>query len=135
MDGGIGVVLDSTPTIDATAPAATDCQALTTFKAHALTELKNNCASCHAGSEANAVASMDLTKIDATSDAELVLACDQIRSRINLQNPDDSGFYLAPDPDSISNHAFKFPNPTSSESFATFKTAVDIWVKAELVTP
>lgn len=116
----------------ATSTSNTDCKVLATFKTSALTELKNNCSSCHGGSNATAVAAMDLTMLGATTDTQLLSACDQVRSRINFQTPDQSGFYLAP---TSTNHPFKFPNPTSGETFTTFKTAMDVWVKAEQTAP
>ncbi|HEX3762930.1 MAG TPA: hypothetical protein VHW23_29745 [Kofleriaceae bacterium] len=118
---------------DTSGSKTNDCKMLPTFKTNALPELKNNCANCHGGSNATAVAAMDLTNLAATTDDKLLLACDQVRSRINTQTPDQSGFYLAPN--GSATHPFKFPNPTSGETFTTFKTAMDVWVKAEQTAP
>jgi hypothetical protein len=107
------------------------CKVLPTFKTSAQPQLNANCASCHAGANAAATAAMDLTKIAATADADLLLACNQVRSRINFQTTDQSGFYLAPNPANTSNHPFKF----AAAQFTTFKTAVDMWVKAEQTAP
>lgn len=118
---------------DTTSTTPAGCKMLPQFKTNALPELENNCASCHAGSNASATASMDLTNIAATTDDKLLLACNQVRSRINFQTPDQSGFYLAPS--TGTNHPFKFPNPATGETFTTFKTAMDVWVKAEQIAP
>jgi hypothetical protein len=107
-----------------------DCKALPQFKTNAMPELNNNCFSCHGGANPTAQAAMDLSNLAATTDdSKLLLACDQVRSRINTTAPDQSGFYVTPV--SAANHPFKFPNPTSGETFTTYKTAMDIWVKAE----
>ena len=105
------------------------CKSLATFKANAKPELTNNCASCHDGTNTTAQAAMDLSNLAAATDDKVELACDQVRSRINTAAPDQSGFYVTPV--SAANHPFKFPNPTSGETFTTYKTAMDIWVKAE----
>ena len=109
------------------------CKVMDKFKANALPELKSNCTSCHGGANATAVAAMDLTNAGATTDDKLLLACNQVRSRINFQTPDQSGFYIAPN--TGTNHPFRFPNPTTGETFTTFKAAMDIWVTAEKIAP
>lgn len=114
------------------------CKVLPMFKTSAQPSLRDvvtgataSCASCHNGANASATAAMDLTKIAGTADADVLLACNQVRSRINFQTTDQSGFYLAPNPANTSNHPFKF----AAAQFTTFKTAVDVWVKAEQTAP
>jgi cytochrome c553 len=114
------------------------CKVLPMFKTNAQPSLRDivagataTCASCHAGSNGGATGAMDLSKIAATTDADILLACNQVRSRINFQTTDQSGFYLAPNPGSTTNHPFKF----TAAQFTTFKTAVDVWVKAEQTAP
>jgi mono/diheme cytochrome c family protein len=107
------------------------CKVLASFKANAAGQLQANCASCHAGGNAGAKAAMDLTGVNATDDPTAQIACNQVRTRINLTTTDQSGFYLAPDPASATNHPFKFP----AGQFTTFKTPVDIWVQAEKTAP
>jgi len=115
---------------DTTPPAAGGCKVLDKFKANAVAPLQQSCASCHAGG--NGTSAMDITGINSTTDTTLATVCAQVRSRINLTNTDQSGFYLAPDPASQTNHPFKF-NPATG--FTTFKASLDVWVKAEQTAP
>jgi mono/diheme cytochrome c family protein len=108
------------------------CKVLANFKTNAVTQLNANCASCHAGANAGATGAMDLTTVTSTDDAKVLNTCNQVRSRINFQTTDQSGFYLAPNPGSGTNHPFKFP---TAAAFTTFKTAMDLWVKAEQTAP
>jgi hypothetical protein len=118
-----------------TAPKQDGCKVVDTFKTKAMPELTANCTSCHGGQNTTAVAAMDLTTIVAANpDATKTLtACNQVRSRINFQTPEQSGFYIAPN--TGTNHPFKFPNPTSGEVFTTFKANMDTWVTAEKIAP
>ena len=118
---------------DTTGTTTTGCKVLASFKTNAQTQLSTNCASCHAGANGSATAAMDITKINATADADLLNACNQVRTRINFQTTDQSGFYLAPNPGSATNHPFKFNN--NAAAFTAFKTAMDVWVKAEQTAP
>ena len=115
---------------DTTPPAAGGCKVLDKFKASAVAPLQQSCASCHAGG--SGTGAMDITGINSTTDTTLATVCAQVRSRINLTNTDQSGFYLAPDPASQTNHPFKF-NPATG--FTTFKASLDVWVKAEQTAP
>jgi len=110
------------------------CKVVDKFTTNAMPELTKNCTSCHSGQNTTATAAMDLTTIGtATTDpAKILTACNQVRSRINTQTPDQSGFYIAPN--TGTNHPFKFPSP-AGETFATFKTAMDVWVTAEKTAP
>ena len=106
----------------------TGCKVLASFKTNAQPQLQTNCASCHANAgNAAAVSAMDITNINAPDDATLQLACNQVRSRINFQTIDQSGFFIAPDPNSGTNHPFKFP----AGQFQPFHDAVVIWANAE----
>jgi hypothetical protein len=110
----------------------TGCKVVQSFTMNAAGPLNQNCASCHAGANPNATSAMDLTGIGNTGDANMQLTvCNQVRTRINFTTPDQSGFYLAPDPNSATNHQFKFP----AGGFTTFKSAVDPWVNAERTAP
>ncbi len=109
--------------------AAAGCKALAQFKANAQAPLNTNCASCHANAgNANARSAMDLTGITATDDMTLQNVCNQARTRINFQDTNASGFYIAPNPAMGTNHQFKFP---TQANFDAFKAAVDVWVQAE----
>jgi len=103
------------------------CKKLTEFTTNAAPQLKANCSSCHA-SQASAISAMDLTMIDTKAD----VTCAQVKSRINLTNTNQSGFYIAPDPGAGSTHPFHFAN---AGAFTTFKTPVDVWVQAEKTAP
>jgi hypothetical protein len=117
---------------DTTSTTTSGCKVLDKFKANAVTQLNTNCASCHAGANGGATGAMDLSSVASADDTKLLVTCNQVRSRINFQTTDQSGFYLAPDPGSATNHPFKFASATA---FTTFKTAMDVWVKAEQTAP
>lgn len=107
------------------------CKSLTTFKSSAVPQLQANCASCHAGTDVNAKASMDITGYNAADDAKVLNACNQVRSRLNLTNIDQSGFFLAPDPASQTSHPIKL----AAGTFSTFKTMMSVWANAEKTAP
>jgi hypothetical protein len=108
---------------------AAGCKSLATFKANARGPLQTNCGSCHANAgNGNARGAMDLVGIAAADDATLQTVCNQARTRINFQDTNASGFYIAPNPAQATNHPFKFP---AQANFDTFKAAVDVWVQAE----
>ena len=108
----------------------TGCKALAQFKTNAKPGLQTNCGSCHANAgNANARGAMDLVGIAATDDATLQNVCNQARTRINFQDTNASGFYIAPNPSQATNHPFKFANVQAN--FDAFKAAVDVWVQAE----
>jgi hypothetical protein len=109
--------------------AASGCRQLAQFKTAALGPLNTNCASCHAGGDQNAKSAMDLTGIGSTDDMTLQGVCNQVRTRINFQDTNSSGFYIAPDPGQQTNHPFKFGG--NAGAFSAFKSAVDPWVQAE----
>lgn len=123
---------------DTTGTAPDGCKVLPSFKTNAQPSLRDvvagataSCKSCHDGTNTTAQAAMDLANIAQTTDDKILLACDQVRSRINFQTTDQSGFYLAPNPANTSNHPFKF----TAAQFTAFKTAVDMWVTAEKTAP
>ena len=113
--------------------AASGCRQLAQFKTAALGPLNTNCASCHAGGDQNAKSAMDLTGIGSTDDTTLQGVCNQVRTRINFQDTNASGFYIAPDPGQQTNHPFKFGG--NAACFTTFKSAIDPWVQAEKNSP
>lgn len=107
------------------------CKSLATFKTNAVPQLKANCAGCHAGANLGAKSAMDITGYDAPDDATVLAACNQVWSRLNLTIPDQSGFYLAPNPADATNH----PTKLLAAAFATFKATMDVWVNAEKTAP
>ena len=124
------------PSMGGTGPGgttgATGCKQLATFKQATKGQLQTSCASCHAGGNGNATSAMNITGIASTDDAMLQAACNQVRTRINFQTTDQSGFYIAPDPASGTSHQFKFATPAL---FTAFKSAIDPWVQAEKTSP
>jgi len=108
---------------------ASGCRQLASFKTNTIGPMSTNCASCHAGNDANAKAAMDLTGIGATDDATLQNVCNQVRTRINFQDTNSSSFYIAPNPGQATNHPFKFGGVQAN--FDNFKAAMDPWVQAE----
>jgi hypothetical protein len=108
------------------------CRVLASFKTNAGPQMQAACASCHAGTaNPGAKSAMDITGAAAADDPTALLACNQVRTRINLTTTAQSGFYLAPDPASGTTHPFKF----AAAAFTTFKNSVDIWVQAEKKAP
>jgi hypothetical protein len=112
---------------------ATGCKSLATFKTNARAPLQTSCGNCHANAgNANARGAMDLVGIGAADDTTLQNVCNQARTRINFQDTNASGFYIAPNPAMGTNHPFKFG---TQANFDTFKAAVDVWVQAEKTAP
>lgn len=111
---------------------ATGCKQLASFKTNAQPGLQANCATCHAGGDPNAKSAMDLSNINAPDDASLQLACNQVLTRINTTDVENSGFFIAPKPGDGTNHPFKF-NPLTA--YTTFHDAVVIWANAEKTSP
>jgi hypothetical protein len=110
------------------------CKVLAQFKTDAAPPLQANCANCHAGNaNANAKSAMDLTGVNSADDAAILIACNQVRTRINFQTTDLSGFFVAPNPGDPTNHPFKFNG--NQANFNAFKAAVDPWVQAEKTAP
>ena len=111
------------------------CKALASFKTNAQALFRtnvggagNNCAGCHLAG--NAASAMNITGINAADDPTIQTACDQIRTRINTTDLNQSGVYLAPDP-ANANHPFKF----TAAQLTTFKNGVNVWINAEKVAP
>lgn len=107
-----------------------ECKAFAQFQANAVAQLQARCASCHAGADQRAKGAMDITGFNAADPATQAAACAQVRSRINLTNTDQSGFYLAPAP-GAGNHPLKL----NQADFDTFKAALNVWVLAEKTAP
>jgi hypothetical protein len=118
----------------------TGCKVLAKFKTDAVPQLTtqlalnaggtNSCTGCHLNN-ASAKGAMDLTGINATDDATLQLTCNQVLSRVNLTNTDQSGFYIAPNPGDGTTHPIKL----TAAAFTSFKTSMDVWAKAEQTAP
>jgi len=108
------------------------CKDLAAFKANAQQPINGNCASCHAGANANATSAMNVTGIAAADDAMILAACNQVRTRVNFQTLDQSGIYLATAPGNA-NHPFTFNGDAGAHT--AFQNAVNVWANAEKVAP
>jgi mono/diheme cytochrome c family protein len=109
------------------------CNNVASFTANARSPLSTSCGGCHgAGGMADAYAATDLRAIDDLSADGQAAACAQTKTRINLLDPNNSGLFLAPDPNSGTGHPFKFPSTTA---FTTFRSSVLLWVTAETEMP
>jgi len=108
------------------------CKDIASFKTNAQQNFQTNCGSCHNGNDANAKSAVDMTGMNSTDDATILLACNQIKTRVNLTTPDQSGIFLAPDP-ANNNHPFKFGGNVAN--YTAFKTAVTVWINAEKAAP
>ena len=75
------------------AGTGTTCKDVTTFQNSAAPSLKANCTSCHAGNNANATNSMNLTALNSN---DYATACTQARTQVNLQNLGGSNILAAP---------------------------------------
>lgn len=75
---------------------------------------------------------MNITGVTGADDNIVLTACNQVRTRVNFQTPDQSGFYLAPTPGN-GNHPFTFGG--NAGAFNAFKTATMPWVLAEQTAP
>ena len=123
-------------------PGGGGCKVLASFKTNAVALFAQpaggagqSCLGCHGGQNANATSAMNITGVNSPDDPTIQLACNQILTRANLVAPDQSGFFLAPDPGN-NNHPFRF----TAAQLNTFKngppgTGVLGWINAEKVAP
>jgi hypothetical protein len=112
---------------------AAGCKAMPQFTANARGPLQQRCAGCHANANnGNARGAMDITGIASTDEATLLGVCNQVRSLLNFQDTNASGFYIAPNPATAPGHDFKF---ATTADFDAFRAAVDVWVQAEKTAP
>lgn len=108
------------------------CKVLDSFKTNARAGFQSNCASCHANAnDLNATGAMNITGIDSTDDTMVQRACNQVLTRVNLINPDQSGVFLAPTPGN-NNHPFRFAD---TNALNAFKNPALIWINAEKTAP
>lgn len=104
------------------------CNNVPAFTSAAQPPLAASCASCHGGANQDAVNATDMTKINDLSTTGQTAACAQIKTRISTLDPVNSGLFLAPDPNSGTQHPFKFASTTDLD---TFKNQVIQWVNQE----
>ena len=108
------------------------CKVLDSFKTNARAGFQNSCASCHANAnDLNATGAMNITGINSADDMMVQRACNQVLTRVNLIDPDQSGVFLAPTPGN-NNHPFRFADINALNAF---KTPALIWINAEKTAP
>jgi hypothetical protein len=119
-------------------PAVAGCKDLPSFKTNAQTRftqvqtgLGQSCQSCHNGSNANATSAVDMTLINNADDAMLLIACNEIRTRVNFQTIAQSGIFLAPAPGNM-NHPVRFAAQANADAFAA---GINPWILAEQAAP
>ncbi|MCB9562283.1 MAG: hypothetical protein H6708_17910 [Kofleriaceae bacterium] len=148
VGGGTAVFVDVAPTsdisvhfrvaelADGTDPGGGDggvvgggCNNVPAFTSAAQPPLAASCGNCHgAGGQTNAISATDMTRIaDLTAEGQAA-ACAQVKTRVNALDPVNSGLFLAPDPNSGTQHPFKFATATD---FQNFRNAVVQWINQE----
>jgi hypothetical protein len=108
---------------------ATGCKVPTQFETAVRGQLNTNCRSCHGGANAGATSALNMTGVDQPNAME---ACNQVRLRVNLDDPNQSGLFLAVTPGNA-NHPFTFGG--NATTFNAFKNAVLPWITAEKAAP
>jgi len=103
----------------------TGCKDLNSFKTNAEPLFSQRCSGCHGGANGGATGAVDMTNLNKDSAA----ACEQIRFRVNPQNPGASQIFVTTDPGGNAAHPFKFNQ--NQGNFNSFKDAVSIWITAE----
>lgn len=104
------------------------CTELAAFRANAVGPLTTYCTRCHGGGNPAATGSIDMSDVDATGDAALLMGCNQILGRISPTMPSASGLFTQPDPASTSGHDFRFGTTRELE---TFRTSILAWFSME----
>jgi hypothetical protein len=102
--------------------STTTCKDLTDFQNSAAPSMKANCTSCHAGNNANATNSLNLT---ALNNNDYATACTQARTQVNLNNLGQSNILLAPLQQV--NHPVKVFGSNTSTGYVQIQT----WVNKE----
>jgi hypothetical protein len=112
------------------------CKDLPAFKANAQAafnalvgpSIGQTCVSCHGGANGNATATLNMTNMNAADDAALLIACNNIRSRLSFPGFDTSSLLLAVDP-ANANHPVRF----NAADHGVFKnTRIKPWYDIEL---
>ena len=112
------------------------CRAIASFMTNAAPALAaggvGTCASCHGGSNAAAVAAVDMTNIGSTDPTMLADACKQVLLRVDTDDIANSGLLLAPRIGTTTQHPFKFASQTSDNAF---EAAITTWATDEKDAP
>lgn len=112
------------------------CKRLDSFQTNVLPKLTTamakvgggtiQCDGCHAGANSGATSAMNITGIGG---ADVMAACNQVRTRLSLQDIPNSGVILAPT--GSATHPEKIAPPDD----ATFKAAITAWANDEKAAP
>jgi hypothetical protein len=103
----------------------TGCKKVDSFFTNAAPQLQANCVGCHSGG--NAKSAVDMSNMGAADAVTKKTQCDQILTRINKLDVDNSGLFLAPRPGN-GNHPFQFPGIGQHDAF---KNPIKIWINEE----
>lgn len=117
---------------DGPTPTQGGCKVPNSFEQNARAALNTSCGGCHRGQNQNATSALDMTGIQAPNPNTPNNACNQVRLRVNFQNIDQSGIYLATTPGNA-NHPFTFGG--NAANFNTFKNTLNPWIIAERDAP
>jgi hypothetical protein len=111
-----------------------DCLEVDSFTTNAQPALSFCAQECHGGNDTQATAATDMRQL--LNPAGQTAACGQILARINLQDPANSGLFLAPNPDSGTSHPYKFgdPNLPNPMTFQEFVDMMLLWANTEAAT-
>ncbi len=111
-------------------PGGGGCKVPTEFNITARQALNASCGTCHRPpGQANAISAVDMTGVDV---APAMNACNQVRLRINFQDINQSGMFLATTPGN-QNHPFTFGGSVANHN--AFKAALNTWIVAEQTAP
>ncbi|MBP6628382.1 MAG: hypothetical protein KBG28_05525 [Kofleriaceae bacterium] len=108
------------------------CRVLADFLTSAVAPLQASCTSCHAGAVAGAQNAVDMSKVGSADPAEQQQACNQILTRVNKNDPTNSGIFIAPDPAQATGHDFKFGSAADNTAF---RNALLVWIEKERTAP
>jgi hypothetical protein len=105
----------------------TTCKNVNSFKTNVVPQMQYCAETCHGGKNADANATMDLSKLN---DAVPNEACSQVRARITPGDPDKSQIFIVTNPKDQAVHMYKFKGNVAN--YNAFKAAVSPWVMDEL---
>ncbi|MCC7538593.1 MAG: hypothetical protein IT379_20380 [Deltaproteobacteria bacterium] len=109
-------------------PSTGACSSVASFTSSARPQLLGNCTRCHDGTNETATAALDMTRVPSVVGTDQTAACAQVLGRVDLDDPDTSAIFLAPDPDVDNGHDFKFE---SAAELDFFRTALRRWIDTE----
>jgi hypothetical protein len=104
----------------------TDCKDVDGFQSAVVPAMQYCMSTCHGGANAQANATMDLSKLNEVPPNE---ACLQVRARITPGDPASSQLLIVTNPSQQAVHMYKFLGNTNK--YNEFKTKVSPWIEAE----